>query len=117
MADMREVAELSTPKAKPVNQRIGRNVRDIMWLRGITVTELAHRIGVQQSSMSRRIRGTTDWTPDEIDAAARILDVSVARLWKKLPDLDSNQEPAGYKPGAVLSLAAARRAAGHAGAA
>lgn len=67
----------------------------IAGLRGVAQNELADLLGTTPSSMSRRINGGTDWSPDEIQTVATHLNVTVGRLFQKLPDLDSNQEPAG----------------------
>ena len=80
---------------RPVNQLVGMNVAVIAQIRGRTQRELAEACGVTQSSMSRRIAGSTDWSPDDMQKVADLLNVRVSRLFEKLPDLDSNQEPAG----------------------
>ena len=95
VALMTNTATIAEMPQRPVNQRVGANVRIIMGLRNKSQAELAALIHTTQSSMSRRIKGTTDWAPDELDAVAEFLSVPVGRLFQKLPDLDSNQEPAG----------------------
>ncbi|MBS3177716.1 MULTISPECIES: helix-turn-helix domain-containing protein [unclassified Pseudoclavibacter] len=81
--------------AKPVNKRVGMNVSIIMRMRRITQKQLAVALGVTQGSMSRRINGTTDWSPDDMEKAAHLLSVKVARLFEELPEMDSNHQPAG----------------------
>ncbi|MGW9345875.1 helix-turn-helix domain-containing protein [Streptomyces albidoflavus] len=83
------------PERRPVNQRVGMNVHLIMMMRGKTQMELARVLGVTQSSASRRLSGLSPWTPDELEATAEFLNVSVGRLFEELPHLDSNQEPIG----------------------
>ena len=63
------------PERRPVNQRVGLNISLIMRMRGVSQTELAARLGVTQSSVSRRLTGLSPWTPDELEAAAEILNV------------------------------------------
>jgi hypothetical protein len=89
-------------ESKPTNERVGQNVRMIAALRGKSQLELAVTLGVDESSMSRRINGKTDWSPDEMEKAASLLGVKVWRLFASLPDLDSNQEPIGSRPVAYL---------------
>jgi transcriptional regulator with XRE-family HTH domain len=101
---MTNIARLPERTPKPVNELVGMNVSIAAQRRGITQKDLAEAIGVTQTSMSRRISGTTDWSPDEMERVARILRVEVARLFVKLPDLDSNQEPIGLQTAAVVSL-------------
>ena len=99
----------SAKPAKPVNSHIGRTIRDLMFEKNKTQVEMALTLGIDQGSMSRRIRGRTDWSPDELVIVARVLGITVAELFPaetrkgpaggaarpSLPDLDSNQEPAG----------------------
>lgn len=91
------------PERRPVNQRVGLNISLIMRMRGVSQIELATRLGVTQSSVSRRLTGVSPWEPDELETAAETLSVSVGRFFEELPNLDSNQEPAGFKP--IVSLA------------
>ena len=85
------------PEPRPVNSRVGTNVSIIMMMRGKTQAQLGNILGVTQSSMSRRIAGHTDWSPDELEATAAFLNVAVGRLFEVLPGLDSNQEPIGFQ--------------------
>ena len=116
MAHMTNVASLPAhDDERPVNQRVGFNVSTYMRLRGVSQKTLAKQLGVTQGSMSRRINGTTDWSPDDMQRAADYLGIEVSRLFErlpylagnekmapapksegpKLPELDSNQQPAG----------------------
>lgn len=99
---------------KPVNELVGQNVRLIAQMRGKSQVELALTLGVDATSMSRRINGRTDWSPDEMQKVASLLDVKVWRLFEPLPDLDSNQEPthseiAAQEQGELIDLGAARK--------
>jgi len=92
-------------QARPVNSRVGQNVRYIMHARGISQVQLALEVGLTQAAVSRRISGATDWTPDEMVDTARILKVSVDTLFTlKLPEVDSNHQPAGFQPRLVSSV-------------
>ncbi|WP_420892892.1 helix-turn-helix domain-containing protein [Pseudoclavibacter helvolus] len=64
-------------------------------MRRITQKQMAAALGVTQGAMSRRINGTTDWSPDDMEKAAHLLNVKVARLFEELPEMDSNHQPAG----------------------
>ena len=101
---------IQMPVANPVNQRVGMNVRIAMMMRNVTQAQLGSALGLTQSSTSRKLNGQTQWTPDELEAAAVLLRVTIDRLFVELPGLDSNQEPAGFKPQPVISLAERREA-------
>lgn len=79
--------------SKPVNVLVGHNVRNFASIRGKSQIELALALGVDASSMSRRIKGITDWAPDEMAKVASLLGVKIWRLFEPLPDMDSNHEP------------------------
>lgn len=110
---MSNIAKLPVPPANPVNRRVGRNVRYIMDVRGMNQTELAVKLGLTDSQVSRRIGGKVEWTPDDLRAAADILRVRIGLLFDlELPHPDSNGEPIGFKPeGQLISVDFARRRA------
>jgi transcriptional regulator with XRE-family HTH domain len=100
---MSEVIELNDHRTKrEVNRRVGMNVKIAMMMRGVGQPALAAALGVTQPSVSRRLSGHTPWTPDELEAAATLLGVSIGRLFEKLPGLDSNQEPIGLQLGELI---------------
>ena len=83
-------------KARDTNARVGRNVQYVMRERGVNQTQLARSLDLTDSQVSRRIAGKVDWTPEDLETAARVLQVDVGLLFTlKLPGLDSNQEPIG----------------------
>lgn len=97
--------------------RIGRRVFHLMWDRKITQTELGRQLNIGQSSMSKKLRGERPWYTAELELVADLLEVSVGYLFGEtkeaptpkgeghtLPDLDSNQEPAGFKPGELIRV-------------
>ena len=67
------------PQSTEVNRRLGRRVRNLMFGK-ITQSELAEKIGTDQSGMSRRIHGKTDFSPYELVVTARMLNTSVDAL-------------------------------------
>jgi hypothetical protein len=89
VACMTDIARI-VPKAKnAVNVRVGRNVRDIMFMRDVNQVRMALELGLTESQVSRRISGSVDWTPADIEKTAQVLDVRIERLFQELPELDS----------------------------
>lgn len=52
----------------------------LMLRRGVSKARLADEIGVSPSGVSRRLKGNTEWTLNEMRVAARLLGTSVAFL-------------------------------------
>jgi transcriptional regulator with XRE-family HTH domain len=73
------------PKRDPVNFKVARNVRDIMFQRDINQVQLALELGLTESQVSRRLGGKVDWTPGDLETTARVLRVPVGRLFDELP--------------------------------
>lgn len=84
-----------------IDAAVGQRVHQLLWTRRIPQSQVCRVIGVNEATMSRRLRGESKWTLRELDAIADYLAVSWAEL---LPRLDSNQEPAGKTRGAVTCL-------------
>lgn len=59
---------------------VGSNVRAEMARRDLTQQRLASEIGMAQQSLSRRLRGDTPLTVDELQAIADVLGVPAAAL-------------------------------------
>jgi len=106
-----------------VDAEIGRRVFHKMWDMKITQTQMGARIGVGQSTLSKKLRGERPWYSAELRIAADTLGVSVGYLFGEtekapdpkvgglwLPGLDSNQEPADFTPGDVVHVDFTRRA-------
>lgn len=79
---------------------IGENVHRLMWRARKSQTETAMALGMTQGALSRKLRGDRPWYADEIQSAATLFKREVGDLFKLLPDLDSNQEPAGSQSAA-----------------
>ena len=62
------------------NAWIGERVHTLMWRSGRTQTQLASVLGVDQGSVSNRLRGKTAWTVVDLLAVAAWLDVPVTEL-------------------------------------
>lgn len=54
---------------------VGANVRAELARRSLTQDDLARHLGLPQPAVSRRIRGVTAWTVDELVAAAEFFAV------------------------------------------
>jgi hypothetical protein len=86
-----------------------------MWNRGETQTKIAPQWGMDQTTLSAKLRGKRPWFATEIDAAARHYGVTRDQLFSELPHLDSNQEPIGSQPqplGELVDIRHARRLKG-----
>lgn len=106
-----------------VDAEIGRRIFHLMWDAKITQTQMGQRIGVGQSTLSKKLRGERPWYSGELREAALMLGVTVGFLFGEedekaptpkgeglsLPGLDSNQEPAGSKPSTMIEADFARK--------
>lgn len=90
-----------------IPQCIGMTVNQYLFAVGATKTELASRLGIALTNVSRRIRGLGDWSAEDLLITAEFLDIQVSDL---LPTRDENGNwvPAPYKPGYAKSPASAR---------
>lgn len=57
----------------------------------------ATALGVTHVYVSRRASGKVELTVSDLDMFARFLNVSVSRFFEKLPEKDSNLQPAGLE--------------------
>lgn len=78
----------------------------LMWRNHVKQTKLAPMVGVDQSVLSKKLRGKVPLTLVELLRIADALGVSAAELMGAqpadlLPRLDSNQEPSGYRSSQV----------------
>ncbi len=85
---------MATICAMTTDAYVGKQIHGLMWDRRITNRAMAQAIGVDESTMARKLRGQRKWTVDDLLAVAGELHVPVEAL---LPHLDSNQEPAGFQ--------------------
>lgn len=77
---------------------VGRRVHLLMWDRKITQAALGAQIGVDQSSLAKRLRGDRGWTVAHLVAVANALNTTVAYLVGEISDplctpRDLNPEP------------------------
>lgn len=103
-----------------MDAEIGRRIFHLMWDMKITQTEMGRVVSVGQTTLSKKLRGERPWYTSELRAAAARLNTTVGYLFGEtenphpvipdggsaLPRLDSNQQPAGFKP--IVSLDARR---------
>lgn len=111
--------EMQQPRTKRrMDAEVGRRVHMLMWDQQLTQTAFGARVGIDQSTLAKKLRGSRGWSLDDLAIVASALGVTMAYLLGEvgtnptppisLPDLDSNQEPIGSQPGAVVSLAERR---------
>lgn len=89
---------------------VGRRVHQIMWEQRLTQTALAKQIGLDQSSLGKRLRGDRGWSLDEVHAIAAALRTTVAYLFGETSDARATPAaspatvPPGSRPIADLDL-------------
>lgn len=76
---------MSTLAAAPIEgqdlyEQIGARVHQLMWAQRITQTAMAPRMGIAQSVLGRKLRGTVTWTAKDLVSAAATLGVPVEDL-------------------------------------
>ena len=94
MLTVMSTALSSTPERQGLDAEIGRRIFHLMWDRKITQTEMGKVIGVQQTTLSLKLRGKRPWYSSELRAAANMLDVSVGYLFGEGDEVG----PAGIEP-------------------
>lgn len=65
---------------EPLTAVVSGEVRALMGRHGVSQTELAHWLGVNQTAISARLRGTTEWKVREIERIAEGFGVHPAAL-------------------------------------
>ena len=66
------------------NATVGQNVHLILWSRGINQRKFAAQLGISDSVLSKRLRGTSAWSAQDIADAAVILEVEPGRLFAQV---------------------------------
>lgn len=104
-------------EADSVGRRLGERIHNIMWRRGLTQLSLADALGLDQSTLSKKLRGKRRWYADEIAIVASTLGVSAGDLYGEVPpptfsppsataNLDTPQRPrveSNHRPTAYMS--------------
>jgi transcriptional regulator with XRE-family HTH domain len=83
------LAQEYDPK-RVANVLIGERIHTLMWRGGRTQRELAAILNVDQGSVSKRLRGNTNWSAVEVSAVAAWLGVDVAEI---LPEMEVCDPP------------------------
>lgn len=84
--DVQEVGELA-------QLHLGENVRLLLVLRRKRIQDLADRLSLSASGMSRRLAGLTDWSVKEMARCAQALGVTVAQLLSDPAELFGSVPP------------------------
>jgi transcriptional regulator with XRE-family HTH domain len=64
----------------PLSATVSAEVRAWMARRGLSQEALAERLGISRQALSARLTGRTQWTVDDLAAAAHALNVPIADL-------------------------------------
>lgn len=62
------------------DERLGEAIHQELWRRRITQTQFAKQLGITQSALSQKTRGTRPFLAGELSLIAALLDVSVGDL-------------------------------------
>lgn len=96
------VMTISTADVAPirnVDAEIGRRVHQLMWDRGMRQTQMATAIGMDQSSVAKRLRGKLGWSATMLIRTAAVLDTTVGYLVGETDNSTNNPVgPAGLEP-------------------
>ena len=69
----------------PLSVKIAARVRGLAAEKNITQMQLAAALGIAQPAVSRRMRGITPWSLDELAVLGQLLDVQFAVIIGELP--------------------------------
>jgi len=69
-----------THMTQTLNEEIASTVRDTLHETGVTIANLAAATGISERTLTRRLRGNSDWTTSELARIAQRLGVSVTSL-------------------------------------
>lgn len=67
-------------------QKVSRNVRALLAIRDLRVSDVSRALGVGTDAIYAKIKGHRGWTLDELEALARLFDVGVADLLRDPAD-------------------------------
>lgn len=99
-------------KTAAIAKVVAENLSAELARRGMSDRDAARRLGLTNAYVSRRANGSVEMTVSDIDLFAGFLGIPVTRLLedrdavavRKLPELDSNQQPIGSQSALVTSL-------------
>ena len=78
---------------RSIDEVIGDRVHHLMWKARITQTAMAPRMGVAQSALSKKLRGSITWTARDIIAASAILGVDAGSLLPQVGQGANEEDP------------------------
>lgn len=81
-----QVSESARPSKRQVDAEVGRRIHIMMWDRGLTQTAFGAELGVDQSTLGKKLRGKVGWSLGEIVAVSNLFDVSVSALFGEGPE-------------------------------
>ena len=84
-----------------IDELIGEKVHGALWRRRLRQVDLAPALGIDQSALSRKIRGHTSWSASDVLRAADRLGVTMASL---LPTDDELEQVDRTPPRGVSAL-------------
>ena len=102
---------------RDLDAELGRRAHMLMWDAKLKQGQVATLIGMSSGSLGLKLKGQRGWALSEVAALADALNTTVAYLFGeetekaptpegeglKLPGLDSNQEPIGFKPLGIIT--------------
>lgn len=74
------VTAFPAPQNQGASAIVARNLRILMAERGVSQGQLAGVLGVAQPNVSKRLKGHTPWTTDDLDALAEAFEVEAKDL-------------------------------------
>ena len=85
-----------TPAALATRETIAANLDAELSRKRYTKRRAALAMGLSHVYVTRRAKGQVELSGSDMVMFAKFLNIPVTRFFVGLPDLDSNQEPAGY---------------------
>lgn len=82
---MQTEAKTRNTPSRDVDAEVGRRVHMLMWDRQMTQTALGNILGIDQSSLAKKLRGQRKWALADLVAAADALGVSAGELLDGAP--------------------------------
>ena len=105
---MSTLTAITSTEPQDHDARVGERVMMLLFRTKTSQTKLAMRIGLTQTALSRKLHGERKWTLDDLYSISDALGISIFDLLGnqkmpptprggglELPELDSNQQPAG----------------------
>jgi transcriptional regulator with XRE-family HTH domain len=77
------------------DERIGANVHELLWRRRLRQEALMHAMGLSRSSLAKKLRGEVVWKAQDIEHAARVLNVDPGRLFAEQTELPASNTVTG----------------------